>query len=336
MLWWDNQRSGPANQVKRLAHEAVALDLKAAKRGEENGKRRSAFEDDEFVRDEKSDGLSRNARIVAQGRMQNFREIQGGFEGDGVVARRQSGESDGSYDAARDVVRFELGGGIRGLGKIENAFEDDGIVGSEGSIGSRSENESRDDLDHDDTLAGEANARNGVVVSSEANEAREKWTRALEISKANDFPPGIKFNLTFALACNLYDAGDLQKAERAFNDALRVFPPGTDIHELPENTRHRVGITLDRLAQLAQNKKRYQEALNLYARALDALMTPQEIGKMDAKWIAAKPAYVESAAGIFNNLATLYKELGRERQGLDALDRSDALLAALKQSRVEL
>lgn len=165
--------------------------------------------------------------------------------------------------------------------------------------------------------------------------ARKKWKEALALSVSNSLSPKVLFNLTFALACNLDDAGDKVLAEQEFKNALAVFPENFDIHELEENTRARVGIALDRLAQIEQDRGKFAEAMLLYDRALDALATPEEVATMAPSFLA-RPIHVEAIAGVLNNVATLYAQLGKEPAARTVLERSEALMNARKMSSLNL
>ena len=159
--------------------------------------------------------------------------------------------------------------------------------------------------------------------------ARKKWQESLAIAQANEFPPKINFNLQFALACNLDEAGEKDKAEEQFKRALESFPPGFDLHSLEENTRMRVSVCLDRLAQREHDRGNFSEALLLYDRALDALATPEEVQTL-APSLLSRLSHLETLAAILNNVSTLYLEIGEEDASNKVKALSDALLDKLK------
>jgi tetratricopeptide (TPR) repeat protein len=165
--------------------------------------------------------------------------------------------------------------------------------------------------------------------------ARRKWKEAIAISEANVMSPKISFNLAFALACNLEESGHVEQAEDAFKKALASFPVGFDIHSLEENTRNRVAVTLDRLAQREQDRGKMREALVLYERALDAVASPQEVASMSPTLLERK-AHVETVAGILNNLAGAYFELGHKAASDKVLQKSELFMNALNMSSVNI
>ena len=171
--------------------------------------------------------------------------------------------------------------------------------------------------------------------NNNSNLARRKWKEALAISTANSLSPKVLFNLTFALACNLDESGETVLAEQEFKNALASFPENFDLHTLEENTRARVGITLDRLAQMEQDRGKYAEAMLLYDRALDAMATPEEVATL-ANSLLERPVIVEAIAGVLNNVSTLYVQLGREPAARKVLERSEALMNSRKMSSVNI
>jgi tetratricopeptide (TPR) repeat protein len=186
-------------------------------------------------------------------------------------------------------------------------------------------------------LAVEAVALQSDTASMRDNSAlaRKKWKEAIAISEANILSPKVAFNLSFALACNLESSGQVEQAEEAYKKSLASFPVGFDIHSLEENTRNRVGVTLDRLAQREQDRGKIKEALVLYERALDALATPQEVAQMAPSLMERKP-HVETLAGILNNLSTAYLEMGLMDAAAKISLKSEAMMDALKMSSVVL
>ena len=187
------------------------------------------------------------------------------------------------------------------------------------------------------TLAHEAVAlqQDNVVDGDGGSSARKKWKEALALSHANSLSPKVLFNLSFALACNLDESGEKELAEQEFKRALQAFPLEYDVHSLEENTRNRVGVTLDRLAQREQDRGRFAEAMVLYDRALDALATPEEVATLNAEFLT-RSTHVETIAGILSNVATLYVQLGREESAKQVLDKSDLLMNSLKMSSLNL
>lgn len=139
--------------------------------------------------------------------------------------------------------------------------------------------------------------------------ARRKWQEAAIAAKANNLSPTVKFNTSFFLACNLDEAGKSVEAEREFEVARAAFPPNFDFQSLNYNTRDRVAVCIDRLAQREQDRKNYVRALQMYVEALEVLASPEEVQNTDERFLS-RPAHVMSAAGLLNNMTTLFMEVG--------------------------
>jgi len=165
--------------------------------------------------------------------------------------------------------------------------------------------------------------------------ARKKWREALALSNSSDLSPSVQFNLSFALACSLDEAGEDSQAEMEFSRSLKAFPPGFDVHSLPENTRNRVGVALDRLAQKQHDRGQYNQAMSLYDRACDALASPSEVANMDSSFLQRR-TNVETVAAVLHNISVLYNEIGKPSAAEQAAVRSRALLDALQMSQLNL
>lgn len=154
--------------------------------------------------------------------------------------------------------------------------------------------------------------------------ARRKWKEATITAKANQLKPSIAFNTNFFLACNLEEAGRVDEALREYESAINNFPKDFDYRSLDDATKNRVSVTLDRLAQKAQDEKDYQTALRLYVDALGVLATPEEVTSGDEKFLSKK-AHVQSVAGLLNNMTTLLYEVGLKDEAEKAEDMSTML-----------
>jgi hypothetical protein len=85
-----------------------------------------------------------------------------------------------------------------------------------------------------------------------------------------------------------------------------------------------------------QNRHEFDPAMTFYDRALDALAEPAEVKKLVETPGLTKlsPKTVESLAGVFNNIATLYVDMGREDEARATLIVSEKCLQAVPRQAV--
>lgn len=171
--------------------------------------------------------------------------------------------------------------------------------------------------------------KQAVELDQEKNPtARRKWIESAAVAKGTNLSTPVQFTIAFGLAHSFEQNGDLELAEAQFRKALNVFPPDTDVRSLTPAVRLKLATVYDRLAQRQQDRKDYQSALDLYAKALEALADADQVDEPSPEFLDLCEN-VTALAGVLNNVATLYVALNRDNAAQMLVDKSDKLMGKL-------